>query len=167
MSDSDSNSDVTVTNYGKTQTTVCPHCHQKVVSHKQWLGAHLVRALIAFYHAYKRGAGTPSRVVKQKSALDSFGKLRYFNLIDYANKRGDWVVSEQGERFILGKVSSVRALWTHQNRVVRVEDRRDYVNSIVDGFEYNRDMAGKPVDYVLPKVKSTGDIQADMFEEAA
>lgn len=108
----------------KGKNTVCPTCGAKTVEHKHGLANGIRTALAKLYETHGCDFVSLSEVGLTRSQWDNFQKLRYWDLVEKhpsGEKSGQWRVTDHGERWLTGRVTVPRNVWTYRGERTRFD----------------------------------------------
>lgn len=135
------------------QTKICDHCGAKIVEYPHTLNKGLMRAL---YKVYRSGGG-PINLKNVLPSLtrnewDNFQKLKYWNLVeqvivDGSRKKGVWLITELGKKFVTGNISLPNKVWTFRGEIVKYEGSNIFIQDITDGYKFRPEYANESISH--------------------
>ena len=128
----------------------CPHCNAAMVEYAHGLSKGIVRAFIkAVQSAHPGRLFTISQCNLTYSERENIRKLKYWGLIKKADtnkdKGGDWIITDRGMRFAMGRACMPVKVWTYRGAVQRFDGKSKYIQEITGGWKYRPDYAKEAV----------------------
>ena len=125
----------------------CAHCGHPIKVHKHHLNKFLVNSLIK---VYKFGGRQPVHLAEaalSANQVANFQKLRYWGLVipyiteETKRRRGWWVVTEKGQKFLQNKLTVPKIVRTFRIKVTEMEGALVGPNDVVGGWGFRGDYA--------------------------
>ena len=133
------------------KTKVCECCGAKMVEYKHGLSKSLVRsfAIVVKHFAPNRHFSFSDCTDLTYNQASNMQKLRYWGFIEKpendAVKGGEWVITQHGLDFLMGKIAVPHNAWSYRGAFQRYEGTVETVDEITGGWKYRPEYAKESI----------------------